>query len=81
MVKRMYVKPAICFDSFELCTGIAAECEMIGSNQESYACPVLIPQWGLSIFIDLTNCNLHPPEQMDTICYHVPTADNNVFNS
>ena len=81
MVKRNYIKPDICFDSFELSSSMAAGCEMIGSNQDAYACPVLIPDWELTVFMELGICDMHPPEQMDSICYHVPTADNNVFNS
>ncbi len=80
-MKRTYIKPDICFDSFEMSTSMAAGCEMIGSNQDAYACPVLIPAWGISVFMALGICDTHPPENMDTICYHVPTADNNVFNS
>ncbi len=31
--------------------------------------------------MEAAGCDLYPPEGMDTICYHVPTADNNVFGS
>ncbi len=80
-MKRKYIKPEICFDSFELTSSMAAGCEMIGSNQEAHACPVLVPTWGISIFMEFSGCDLNPPEEMDTICYHVPTADSNVFGS
>lgn len=81
MVKRKYIKPDVCFDSFELSSSIAAGCEMIASNQDAYACPVLIPSWGIAVFMENSGCDAYPPEGMDSICYHVPTADNNVFNS
>lgn len=81
-MRKTYIRPCISFDSFALNSCIASGCEMIGSNQEPHACPVLIPSWeGVSIFMEAAGCDLYPPEGMDTICYHVPTADNNVFGS
>lgn len=76
-MKKTYVKPQILFDSFELSQDIAAGCRILSNNQE-YQCPVYDPELGVSIFT--TQCDMEPVNG-DSICYHVPVGDNNVFGS
>ena len=84
-MKKKYEKPDILFESFALSQSISAGCEMIGGNQAQYVCPVWVKTPGFdddryTIFGDGT-CDSKPVGGNDSICYHVPIADNNVFNS
>ncbi|MBR5232621.1 MAG: hypothetical protein IKW03_00275 [Clostridia bacterium] len=78
---KNYIKPGISFQSLELATNIAAGCVYTATLAPA-ECPVDIPgQPGLSVFQEETGCMLYSPEGNDLICYHVPTADSNVFES
>lgn len=84
-MKKKYEKPDILFESFALSQSISAGCEMIAGNAAQYVCPVLVKTPGFdddryTIFGDGT-CDSKPVGGNDSICYHVPIADNNVFNS
>lgn len=79
-MKKKYEKPQILFDSFELSQDIAAGCRYDTTNQVQYVCPAIDPELGMSIFAG-GNCDMTPPSGNDRICYHVPTAGNNVFGS
>ena len=79
MVKKRYVKPQMLIDSFEMSESIAAGCELI-SNMAERICPVEIKEIGLIYISDLT-CDWTPPGGEDSICYHAPEDDNNVFGS
>ena len=84
-MKKKYEKPDILFESFALSQSISAGCEMIGGNHAQYVCPVLVKTPGFdddtyTIFGDGA-CESKPVGGNDSICYHVPIADNNVFNS
>lgn len=78
---KKYVKPDIAFFELNLSTSISTGCS-IYSNQDVQVCPVQVPgQPGLTIFQKETGCVAYAPGMQDTICYHVPTADLNVFES
>ena len=79
MKKKNYVKPEIVFESLALSTHIASGCSR-ASTQAEFDCAVMIPEWGLSVFGEF-NCDYSPPDDYDMVCYHVPTADQNVFTS
>jgi hypothetical protein len=77
---KKYIKPDISFFELNLSTSISAGCS-IPANSEPRACPVEIPgQPGLTIFPEGV-CMAYGPGLEDTICYHVPMADLNVFES
>ena len=79
-MKKPYEKPRICYESFALSDRISAGCEGI-ANIGEYQCPIYIQDLGVSIFtIDLV-CDETPPGGDDTVCYHAPTPDNNVYSS
>ena len=80
-MKKLYTKPEIIFDSFELTESIAAGCTFITSNVSPYACAVLDKEFGYTIFSDYAICDSTPPGGNDSICYHVPTADYSVYTS
>ena len=78
---KKYVKPLISFFELNLSTSISAGCNIYKTEAE-LICPVQIPgQPGLTIFQETTGCVAYTPGMQDTVCYHVPTADLNVFES
>ena len=77
---KKYVKPDISFFELNLSTTISTGCN-IYSNEAEAICPVQVPgQPGLTIFQKGT-CVAYSPSSQDTICYHVPMAGMNVFES
>ena len=81
-MKKIYSKPQIVFDSFELSQSIAAGCVYI-SNHAQNVCKVTInePGWAdIAVFAD-SSCTTTPPSGNDRICYDVPTDDTRVFSS
>jgi hypothetical protein len=77
---KKYVKPLISFHELSLSTSISAGCA-ITSNQAPAACPIELPgHGGLTVFPEGT-CMAYFPGVEDSLCYHVPTADMNVFES
>lgn len=81
-MKKKYAKPQIAFESFELSQSIAAGCEMIQQNMTERSCPVTVPELiGTTYFADLNHCTVTPPGGNDSICYHVPSENNNVYSS
>lgn len=79
-MKKQYIAPDICFESFELSADIAAGCGLIGSNSAQMVCPVYDPESGWTL-LTIANCDMPPASENDTICYHVPLGSNNVFSS
>ena len=79
-MKRTYNEPKIFFESFSLAQNIAAGCELIQQNNAQGTCPVLVPDWGLT-YISEDTCSDTVPGGNDSICYHAPSENYNVFNS
>ncbi len=80
-MKKRYVKPQIVFESFELSSSIAAGCSLLSSPSAAYICPVTDPELGFTIFASEDICDFAPPGDHDQICYDVPLAGTNVFES
>lgn len=78
IMKKPYKKPMIIFESFELTANIAAGCAFIATNSAETMCAVLDPDWGMTIFSDLSVCDMTTG---DNLCYDVPTADFSVYIS
>ena len=77
---KTYVKPVISFENLTVGTSVSAGCA-ITSNSEPAACAVEIPgQGGLTVFTE-HNCMAYVPGYEDRLCYHVPFAGMNVFES
>lgn len=74
---KIYTKPEIVFDSFELAENIAM-CELINTDSVRFSCPVIDPESGWTIF--QADCSQTPADG-EQICYEVPFADFNVFVS
>ena len=80
-MKKEYCKPDIMFESFSLSTDIAAGCTAIIDTHRGGECGVNME--GLVVFTDKVNgCDFKIPDNGNNgICYHVPTGENNLFNS
>lgn len=84
-MKKMYFKPQIAFESFELSTNIAGDCEVKTwtPSQGNCAYKVDAGAFGtINVFLDtIAACTTHPSDgAYDEICYDVPYGDN-LFNS
>lgn len=79
-MKKVYTKPEIFFDSFELSQSIAAGCEGISQHAEG-ACAVYVKEIGLSVFSTREICDYYSVELQDSVCYHAPSDSNNVYSS
>lgn len=88
-MKKVYSKPEIMFESFTMSTNIAAGCEEIFGLYARGTCGIPGSAPELIIFnTDAADSNCkadaeaYPGEPMyDGLCYHVPTASENLFNS
>lgn len=82
-MKKAYSRPDIVFESFSLCTSIAAGCEY-GSNFTKGTCGY---EYTDEIYIftsDVTGCTrkvTDGSEKFDGICYHNPSDLKNIFQS
>ncbi|MBR5422506.1 MAG: hypothetical protein IK108_00695 [Clostridia bacterium] len=77
-MKKQYTKPVLSFQSLAVSTDMSAGCAYEVNFAEFY-CPVLIPDWGMTVFAEDSDCEMSNPDGF--ICYHVPTASFNVFGS
>ena len=83
-MKKAYVKPKIIFEDFTLSTNIALNCEVETSLPSvDDRCGIRFDGdffEGLMIFDEW--CALRPSESgYDTLCYHNPSDDYNLFAS
>lgn len=81
-MRKTYSKPDIVFESFSLCSNIAAGCEKI-VNFASGTCGVIELTPGITIFsYDMAGCTPDfQTDEYDGWCYHNPSENNNMFNS
>ena len=85
-MKKEYSAPEIIFDSFSLNESIAnvnMYCTRNITNQYSGTCGL---QFGNKVVftVSASGCKFKVQDgspMVDGLCYHVPTGDNNVFNS
>ena len=79
-MKKKYIKPAIKFECLALSENIASGCAFISTNSAEYVCPVVDEESGWTIFVSNGMCLVvFGPD--DTICYDIPLANSNVFES
>ena len=92
-LKRIYQKPDICFDNFEMCTDIAGSSSYITNTPTRGGCGLEYSNT-ITIFIEgVGACNFKPPVtggsntsgvmdgEYNGICYHVPAGTNSLFGS
>jgi len=83
-LKKNYSKPDILFESFALSVDIAGGCERIIDTHLGGQCAMELVGLGNVFTNGVTECEMKiedGSEMVDYLCYHVPTADNNLFNS
>ena len=82
-MKKNYSKPDILFESFSLCSSIAAGCARPIRTQAEMQCALMAGN--RAIFTDAVNACMFKvmdgSAQFDGICYHIPTEYTNLFNS
>ena len=82
-MKRTYSQPDIVFESFSLCTSIAGAGCIVSAAATPGSCALDLD--GINIFISGVNaCEWKITDgsaEFNYLCYHVPTGDNNLFNS
>lgn len=85
-MKKIYSKPEIAFESFSLSTNIAGDCEVKTNLQGQNSCGMDFS--GMKVFMQgMGGCsniavdNVGGDGEFNKICYHVPSGDNNLFNS
>ena len=79
-MKKSYMKPKITFESLAVSANVASGCALISTNNAEYLCPVTDEESGWTIFSDYSLCMMVPGPN-DTICYDIPFANSNVFES
>ncbi|MBR2732410.1 MAG: hypothetical protein IKD72_10565 [Clostridia bacterium] len=78
MAKLAYMKPAFQFHQIPLVTGGGTGCAYRATHEE-YVCPVTDPDLGVTIFASRPTCQYTTGG--GNVCYNVPVADYNVYNS
>ena len=79
-MKKVYSKPQIAYESFQMSQSIAAQCDFV-SNLGKFQCSIEIYD-GFTIFMDEANgCDNTPPKNDNKICYDVPSDYVGVFSS
>jgi hypothetical protein len=72
LMKKIYTKPEISFESFKMTSSIATGCKLDKDE-------IPLPDMGYTIFIE--GCEYVPVDGEFGICYDVPTDDTRVFGS
>ena len=85
-MKKAYTKPVVMFHDFSLTTSIAGDCEVKTDTQSNSTCGLDFS--GLKVFLDgMGGCtdipvtNTGGDGEYNGICYHVPSGNQNLFNS
>lgn len=85
-MKKVYEKPVAVFEDFSLNTYIAGDCEEKTNIPTNGTCGLDFS--GLMVFMqgmngckDIQVDNVGGDGEFNGICYHVPSGDNNLFNS
>lgn len=82
-MKKVYTKPQIAFESFQLTSNIAGDCNTKPNTQADDAtCGYNDNGW--IVFQNSAVCihvQVGPDGKHNRLCYHVPTGDMSVFTS
>ncbi len=83
-MKKKYSAPEILFESFTMSTNIAGDCEAKPQTQVKYS-SCGIDFGGYIVFaVNYNGCSsmqVDFDDEYGGICYHVPSENNNIFNS
>ena len=82
-MNKAYSKPDIVFENFSLCTSIAGAGCIVSVAATPGSCALDLD--GINVFLEeVYSCQLKVKDgsgQLNFLCYHVPTGDNNLFTS
>ena len=81
-MKKIYSKPEIMFESFVMSVNIAGTCDRKTNTPNAGNCGIAMGS--MTVFLDdMANvCNFGVADgTYDSICYHVPSDENELFNS
>ena len=79
-MKKEYSKPQIMFEDFSISTNIAADCDFQNGLLTQGVCGYETRQ-GIVFVSGVAGCKYIKPDNDDSLCYHVPTVNTNIFNS
>ena len=88
-MKKIYTKPEIVFEDFSLSTNIAGDCEPPYVSSPSKGSCAMIGTGGIAVFTEgvISACEYDSTDLgggediYNGLCYFVPTAESNLFNS
>ena len=79
-MKKTYVKPEVCFESFQLSACIANTCGNPTNTPADYSCGV--SYMGMTLFLDdISACTDKVEDGFGGYCYHHPADNETLFNS
>lgn len=91
-MKRKYIKPEIMFEDFSLSTNIAGTCQIKVETMTYGTCGIESSGLGMVFLDNILGCSgfsvsdTDPSEsvfegEFDSLCYHVPSNAQSLFNS
>lgn len=83
-MKKVYRKPQIIFESFEVSTNIASGCKFtnVTHSSDEYGCGYKLGRFDDVIFTTVMGCTTTEDDgDYNGICYHVPTDSGSLFTS
>lgn len=83
-MKKMYSKPQIQFEDFSLSASIAAGCDVKTNLHTENVCGYIDPNdrdKNVVFTLEVSGCVFKQPDLTDSICYHIPAVNNDLFNS
>ena len=80
MAKFSYSKPAFTFQAIPLVVGGGTGCSLSATSAE-YVCAIYDEDLEITIFSTDNSACEYAPADGNNICYTVPLADHNIYNS
>lgn len=85
-MKKKYEKPIFVFEDFSMDTRIAGDCEEKTGLPSQNTCGmdfsgIIVFMTGMDGCTGIQVDNVGGDGEFNKICYHVPSGDNNLFNS
>lgn len=85
-MKKLYTKPIVIIENFSLSTNIAGDCETKTNIPSNNSCGLdfsglMVFMQGMNGCTDIKVDNVGGDGVFNGICYHVPSGNNNLFNS
>ena len=79
-MKKTYTKPQILIENFTISQSIAGDCNIIITNATQGVCAYM-DRGGNAVFTNLISDCTYKQTDGDSVCYNVPIATNDLFNS